>query len=93
MPTAGVVGCTQGELSVWYGVELDKPVGRCSGEFKGVEYFSCAPKHGVFVQMDQVSRWPRGGRCSVAAAVVLASPPSRRRSPARQGVLEIARMY
>ena len=33
----------------WVGVELDEPVGTHDGEVDGHRYFSCAPKHGLFV--------------------------------------------
>jgi hypothetical protein len=36
------------------GVELEKPLGRCRGDFKGVEYFSCDKRFGMFVKPEQV---------------------------------------
>lgn len=32
------------------GVELDKPEGLCNGTVKGVTYFTCPEKHGIFVK-------------------------------------------
>jgi hypothetical protein len=47
-------GVVQGEEELWVGLELEKPVGRCRGDFKGVEYFACDKRHGVFVKPNQV---------------------------------------
>ena len=34
----------------WLGVELDRPVGKHDGAFKGERFFRCAPRHGLFVR-------------------------------------------
>ena len=39
------------------GVELDKAMGKNDGSVDGTVYFTCAPRHGVFVRPDKVWRW------------------------------------
>jgi hypothetical protein len=48
------VGETQFSPGSWVGVELRDPVGKTNGTVRGVKYFECAPKHGVFLQPEQV---------------------------------------
>ncbi|XP_069464816.1 CAP-Gly domain-containing linker protein 4 isoform X6 [Ambystoma mexicanum] len=40
----------------WYGIELDKPHGKNDGSVGGVQYFTCAPKHGIFAPPSRVQR-------------------------------------
>ncbi|XP_051502580.1 CAP-Gly domain-containing linker protein 4-like isoform X4 [Myxocyprinus asiaticus] len=40
----------------WLGIELDKPSGKNDGSVRGVRYFSCPPKHGVFAPPSRVQR-------------------------------------
>ena len=40
----------------WYGVELDRPVGKNDGAVSGKRYFTCKPKHGVFAPPTRVQR-------------------------------------
>ena len=48
------VGPVSFASGVWYGVELDKAVGRHDGSVEGVFYFNCLPNHGVFVRRKAV---------------------------------------
>ncbi|XP_077981487.1 CAP-Gly domain-containing linker protein 3-like [Glandiceps talaboti] len=41
----------------WYGIELDKPVGKNDGSVSGERYFTCEPKRGVFAPPSRVRKW------------------------------------
>ncbi|XP_033109253.1 CAP-Gly domain-containing linker protein 3-like isoform X2 [Anneissia japonica] len=41
---------------VWYGIELDKALGKNDGTVSGQRYFNCKPKHGVFAPPSRVTR-------------------------------------
>ena len=41
---------------VWYGIELDRPVGKNDGSVNGVKYFSCQMKHGVFAPLSRIQK-------------------------------------
>ncbi|CAF1316845.1 unnamed protein product [Rotaria sordida] len=47
-----------GEMSIktgiWYGIELDEPVGKNNGSLDGHIYFKCQDKHGIFVRRDKI---------------------------------------
>ena len=47
----GAVHYGKGE---WIGVAMKEPVGKNDGTIKDVEYFACAPKHGLMVRLDEV---------------------------------------
>ncbi|PAA86959.1 hypothetical protein BOX15_Mlig023364g1 [Macrostomum lignano] len=47
-------GPTQFAAGTWVGVELDQPEGRNDGSVKGVKYFRCRARHGLFVRHDKV---------------------------------------
>ncbi|KAM6912787.1 CAP-Gly domain-containing linker protein 4 [Xenentodon cancila] len=49
-------GKTSFAPGVWLGIELDKPSGKNDGSVRGVRYFSCPPKHGVFAPPSHVQR-------------------------------------
>jgi len=46
-------GTTNFACGIWIGVELNRPIGKHSGKLKGIEYFACSPKCGVFVREDK----------------------------------------
>mmetsp|Transcript_30890 Transcript_30890/g.92297 ORF Transcript_30890/g.92297 Transcript_30890/m.92297 type:complete len:223 (-) Transcript_30890:126-794(-) len=46
----GATGFSEG---MWAGIELQAAVGRNDGAVRGVRYFSCAPRHGLFVPASQ----------------------------------------
>ena len=54
--TVRFVGPTNfgGAGGVWVGVEYDEPMGKNDGSVQGKQYFTCAPKFGVFVRPDKV---------------------------------------
>ncbi|CAF4231839.1 unnamed protein product [Rotaria sp. Silwood2] len=47
-----------GEISIktgiWYGIELDEPVGKNNGSLDGQIYFECPDKRGIFVRRDKL---------------------------------------
>ncbi|XP_017332724.1 CAP-Gly domain-containing linker protein 4 isoform X2 [Ictalurus punctatus] len=49
-------GKTSFAPGIWLGIELDKPSGKNDGSVRGVKYFSCPPKHGVFAPPSRVQR-------------------------------------
>jgi dynactin complex subunit len=44
------VGPIEGKSGEWVGIELDAPVGPNDGRANGKRYFSCEPRHGIFVR-------------------------------------------
>jgi len=48
------LGITQFADGEWVGVELDRGVGRNDGSVRGVSYFTCAPRHGVFCRASRI---------------------------------------
>ncbi|XP_055871121.1 kinesin-like protein KIF13A isoform X6 [Biomphalaria glabrata] len=52
--TIKFVGNVQFANGTWVGVELDQPEGKNDGTVKGVRYFQCQPRHGVFVRPDKL---------------------------------------
>ena len=60
---SGVVaylGGTQFAAGLWVGVELDTPQGKNDGSVKGVRYFSCPAKRGMFVRPRNLKLDKRG---------------------------------
>ncbi|XP_065200796.1 CAP-Gly domain-containing linker protein 1-like isoform X3 [Planococcus citri] len=51
-------GNTEFGAGLWCGIELDDPLGKNDGSVAGVRYFDCAPKFGLFVPAEKVSRSP-----------------------------------
>lgn len=52
----GFLGPTQFAEGEWVGVELDAPEGKNDGSIRGVKYFKCKEKHGVFVRPTGVQK-------------------------------------
>ncbi len=42
------------------GVELDAPTGKNDGTVQDIFYFTCRPKHGIFVRADKLIQDKRG---------------------------------
>ena len=62
---------------LWYGIELKVPAGKNNGTVKGVEYFVCEEKHGMFARLTNVKLGqPDGAEPAPEAAVVQAAPSS-----------------
>lgn len=47
---------TQFASGIWYGIELNRPLGKNNGTVQGVSYFNCPNNHGVFVQFPRIVR-------------------------------------
>ncbi|XP_030756486.1 kinesin-like protein KIF13A isoform X3 [Sitophilus oryzae] len=54
------IGETEFAPGTWIGVELDAPKGKNDGSVNGSRYFTCKPKHGMFVRADKLSFDRRG---------------------------------
>ncbi|CAL8104193.1 unnamed protein product [Calicophoron daubneyi] len=52
------IGQTQFAPGVWYGIELEQPVGKNNGSIGGVRYFECAVGHGIFAPLNRLQRLP-----------------------------------
>jgi len=68
---AGTTKFAQGQ---WIGVELDEPEGKNDGTVQGEKYFSCKPKHGIFVRPPQVTLIAEAEEESPAPSAAAAPP-------------------
>ncbi|KFU87409.1 CAP-Gly domain-containing linker protein 4 [Chaetura pelagica] len=51
-------GTTEFASGQWAGIELDEPEGKNNGSVGKVQYFKCAPKHGIFAPLSKISKAP-----------------------------------
>ena len=78
------VGSTEFADGEWFGVELEKPLGKNDGTVKGVSYFSCPAMHGIFARREHLLEAPSpststaspSADTSPAKSSNLLSPPS-----------------
>nr|XP_060610111.1 CAP-Gly domain-containing linker protein 4 isoform X2 [Anolis sagrei ordinatus] len=49
-------GTTEFASGQWAGIELDEPEGKNNGTVAKVQYFKCAPKHGIFAPLSKISK-------------------------------------
>lgn len=52
--TIAFVGPTEFAPGIWVGVELENAEGKNDGSVKGVRYFKCRSRHGIFVRHDKI---------------------------------------
>ncbi|CAF1179764.1 unnamed protein product [Rotaria sp. Silwood1] len=52
--TIRFIGETSIGPGIWYGIELDEPVGKHNGTYNGHLYFKCRDKHGIIVRRDKI---------------------------------------
>jgi dynactin complex subunit len=58
------VGRTAFAEGKWFGVEFETAVGRNDGSVHGTRYFSCSPRHGLFVQLSHIHMTGETCSCS-----------------------------
>ncbi|KAH0622633.1 hypothetical protein JD844_025105 [Phrynosoma platyrhinos] len=49
-------GTTEFASGQWAGIELNEPEGKNNGTVAKVQYFKCAPKHGIFAPLSKISK-------------------------------------
>ncbi|NWZ38792.1 CLIP4 protein, partial [Brachypodius atriceps] len=67
-------GTTEFASGQWAGVELDEPEGKNNGSVGKVQYFKCAPKHGIFAPLSKISKASDHKKPSVRSSSVRSSP-------------------
>lgn len=53
--TIKFIGPTYFGPHLWYGIKLDKKIGRNDGMVQNIRYFECPPKQGVFVREEKLT--------------------------------------
>ncbi|XP_022106893.1 kinesin-like protein KIF13A isoform X4 [Acanthaster planci] len=84
---SGVVkfaGNTAFRPGIWIGVALDSAVGKHNGCVQGVRYFTCRPKHGIFVRPDRLS--PSVAHSASSPAITTVAPVDRTQPPSKRKV-------
>ncbi|XP_061331362.1 CAP-Gly domain-containing linker protein 4 isoform X3 [Pezoporus flaviventris] len=67
-------GTTEFASGQWAGIELDEPEGKNNGSVGKVQYFKCAPKHGIFAPLSKISKASDHRRSSLRSSSVRSSP-------------------
>ncbi|KAG2381295.1 hypothetical protein C9374_006284 [Naegleria lovaniensis] len=49
------VGKVQFAKGYWVGIQLDEPMGTNDGSTNNKRYFTCPPKHGIFIRPDMIT--------------------------------------
>ncbi|KAG8975861.1 hypothetical protein FRB90_009399, partial [Tulasnella sp. 427] len=78
-------GTTRFATGRWIGVELSEPKGKNDGSVDGEAYFTCKPKHGMFIRATMIKaiELPTNLGASTSRSNTLMSPPSP--GPTRPG--------
>uniref|UniRef100_A0A8B9ITY5 CAP-Gly domain containing linker protein family member 4 n=2 Tax=Amazona collaria TaxID=241587 RepID=A0A8B9ITY5_9PSIT len=67
-------GTTEFASGQWAGIELDEPEGKNNGSVGKVQYFKCAPKHGIFAPLSKISKASDHRKSSLRSSSVRSSP-------------------
>ncbi|NWU72789.1 CLIP4 protein, partial [Pterocles burchelli] len=67
-------GTTEFASGQWAGVELDEPEGKNNGSVGKVQYFKCAPKHGIFAPLSKISKASDHKKIFVRSSSMRSSP-------------------
>ncbi|XP_033916758.1 CAP-Gly domain-containing linker protein 4 [Melopsittacus undulatus] len=67
-------GTTEFASGQWAGIELDEPEGKNNGSVGRIQYFKCAPKHGIFAPLSKISKASDHRKSSLRSSSVRSSP-------------------
>uniref|UniRef100_A0A8C9FQ32 CAP-Gly domain-containing protein n=1 Tax=Pavo cristatus TaxID=9049 RepID=A0A8C9FQ32_PAVCR len=67
-------GTTEFASGQWAGIELDEAEGKNNGSVGKVQYFKCAPKHGIFAPLSKISKAYDHKKSSVRSSSTRSSP-------------------